>query len=424
MQWSGGRDKRFTGQVWRFSVLAKISRLPGEIKANHVRSILLFELASWFKDIEKASADVVSVLIVVQRKRFTYDEKETTRARDRIHQALSRLAAEFQTMDSKLLYHVEPVVERTAVDVEDTKAGVERTAKGIELTKAGVEELHDRENVKIQNIERQGIIDWICPTEIDYLDQQNTLTSGREQGIGDWFVDTQEFRSWLHGNRITLLCSGEPGAGKSMTTSLVVSNILERYDNDDQIAIAYIYCQHTRRKEQTPKYLMSSILRQLLEQCDMIADEVRASYKSKKGKHTLSPHEIVDLLNAVLNTFKKTFIIIDALDELDETNLNELVPLVYALQQKSSINVYFTSRYREVLAQKAPGATQVDIRVREEDLRYCLNKELRRGSLLSEDPVNVKRAITKIMQASEGMYVSKIILEYRSWKLPLGVFSC
>jgi DNA replication protein DnaC len=188
-----------------------------------------------------------------------------TRARDRIQQALSRLGTGLQTLDSKLLQHVSSVVERTAVDVGDTKAGVERTEKGIHLTRAGVDQLYERENVKDQTMERQRIIDWICPSEIDYIDQQNALTNMRQQGIGEWFVETREFKSWVQGDRATLLCSGKPGAGKTMTTSFVVNSALETHDNDNQTGVAYIYCQYPRHKEQTPEYLVSSILRQLLE---------------------------------------------------------------------------------------------------------------------------------------------------------------
>ena len=301
------------------------------------------------------------MLVVAQRKRFTYDEKEITRARNRIHQALDRLAAELQAMDSKVLHHVKSVVEHTAVEVGDTKAGVERTEKGveraekgiertevvvgdtkagveraekgIELTKAGVDKLHDQENVDRQTRERQKVMRWICPSEIDYITQQNALTSRRQQGIGEWFVEAQEFKDWLQKDRATLLCSGKPGAGKTMTTSFVVNNVLERYGNDKQIAVAYIYCQYPLHKEQTPEYLMTSVLRQLLGQRDTLSDQVRASYKSKnEGERKLNPNETFDLLNIVLRLFKKTFIIIDALDELPSAACIEVMSRVFDLQ--------------------------------------------------------------------------------------------
>jgi DNA replication protein DnaC len=294
-------------------------------------------------------------------------------------------------------------VERTEKGVERTEKGIERTERSIELTKAGVDRLQKHENTKNETIEHQQIIDWICPSEVDYIDQQNTLKDRRQRGIGEWFVETQEYKDWLHRDRNTLLCSGMPGVGKTMITSFVVSNVLERYDNDDQVGVAYVYCQYARHKEQTPEYLMSSILRQLLEQHNTISDEVKALYKSSKGKHRLAPYQISDLLNVTLNLFTQTFIIIDALDELRSTDRNGFVSQVLAVQEKFNVNVYATSRYIKEIAQKASNTTQVDIRAREEDLRCSLDSILRRGSLLSERPVLLEQALAKILQLANGM---------------------
>jgi len=170
------------------------------------------------------------VLTSANRQRLGYDEADMVRARTRIHEALQRLESGLRTLDSQLLHRVSSVVERIEANVGDTKAGVERMEKGIASTKAGIDLLHVHENAKNQTIEHQKIMDWICPSEIDYINQQNALTNRRQQGIGEWFVDTVEFRSWLHGNRATLLCSGKPGAGKTMTTSFVVSDVLNKYD--------------------------------------------------------------------------------------------------------------------------------------------------------------------------------------------------
>jgi ankyrin repeat protein len=402
--------------------------------------------------------------LIDKRNRFRFDEKDFKRARDRIQQALSRLTTALQTLSLERLQHIKIVVERTAIDVADTRAGVERTAKdvadtrtgveqtgkcvertergverteksvarteicveetktgverterrverteeGVELTRAGVDQLQEYENVKHRTTERQKIIDWVCPSEVDYIDQQNALVYRRQEGIGEWFLETHEYKSWLRGNHTALLCSGMPGVGKTMITSFVVSNVLKRYDNDNQTGVVYIYCQYPRHKEQTPEYLMSSILRQLLEQQNTVSDEVTALYKSKKeGKHKLAPYETSDLLNAVLNLFKKTFIIIDALDELRSTDCNGFMAQVFSIQQKFNVNVYVTSRFTGGIAHKASHACQFVIRARKQDMRQKVDMTLRRGSLLSERPDLLEKAVDKVLHLADGMYVPK-----------------
>lgn len=383
----------------------------------------------------------------VKRKRVKYNENDMIRARDRIHQALIRLTAGLQTIDFKLLQSASSVVERTAMDVGDTKAGVERTEGGVERTekgverieidvrhtkagvertemgvgelRAGLERLHVRENVKEQTLERilerQRILDWICPSKIDYADAQNTLRRTRQIDTGEWLLKSNEFKDWIHADCATFLCSGMPGVGKTILTSFVVSNLLEKYRNDPRTGFAYIYCQFSRRKEQTPEYLLSSILRQLLERHNTMPDEVGSYYRKSvsTGEEHLSVKEISTLLSVVLNIFEKTVLVIDALDELCSTHRNGLVSQVLALQQNLKINVYATSRYTERIAQKASNATQVDILAREEDLRCCLDTNLRLGSLLIDNPDLLELAITKILDVSKGMYVSKII----SWDI-------
>ncbi|KAG9585851.1 hypothetical protein KCU77_g6136, partial [Aureobasidium melanogenum] len=330
-----------------------------------------------------------------QEQRLTYDEQDMARARSRIRDALSRLESGLRSLDSQLLRQI--------------KSGVERTEASVKRTEAGVEQLHKREITRDQSVERQRILTWICPSEVDYTDQQNALKSRRRRGIGEWFLDTQKFKSWLHGDRTTLLCSGMPGVGKTMITSFVVGNVLERYNNDNQIGVAYIYCQFSRHKEQTPEYLMSSILRQLLERPNTIPNKIRSLYMSNAGKHSLAPDEVSDLLYTVLSSFKKSILVVDALDELRSSARNGLMSQILTIQQKSNVNVYVTSRYTEDIAQEIPNAAKVNIRAREDDLRCSLAIILERGSLLRKRPDLQKQALSKILRVADGIFLLAVL---------------
>ncbi|KAH0355409.1 hypothetical protein KCU83_g1656, partial [Aureobasidium melanogenum] len=330
-----------------------------------------------------------------QEQRLTYDEQDMARARSRIRDALSRLESDLRTLDSQLLLQI--------------KSGIERTEASVKRTEAGVEQLHKREITRDQSLEHQRILTWICPSEVDYTDQQNALKSRRRRGIGEWFLDTQKFKSWLYGDRTTLLCSGMPGVGKTMITSFVVGNILERYNNDNQMGVAYIYCQFSRHKEQTPEYLMSSILRQLLERQNTIPNKIRSLYMSNAGKHSLAPDEVSDLLYAVLSSLKKSILVIDALDELRSSARNGFMSQVLAIQQKSNVNVYVTSRYTKDIAQEIPNATQVSIRAREDDLRCSLAIILERGALLRKRPDLQKQALSKILRVADGIFLLAVL---------------
>jgi len=57
------------------------------------------------------------------------------------------------------------------------------------------------------------------------LEPNNRRQSGRADrfgGIGDWFLETSEFREWRRGeggaDKAVLFCSGNPGVGKTYLT--------------------------------------------------------------------------------------------------------------------------------------------------------------------------------------------------------------
>ncbi|KAH0170342.1 hypothetical protein KCU67_g2679, partial [Aureobasidium melanogenum] len=264
------------------------------------------------------------------------------------------------------------------------------------------------EQFKEQTIERQKILDWICPSEVDYADQQRALSKRRQTGIGEWFLGSDKFKTWIHGNHATLLCSGMPGVGKTMITSFVVSNVLERYKNDTQVGVAYIYCQFSRQEEQTAEYLKSSILRQLLDRLNVIPDRIRSSCGSSRGKDDLTPDEVSDLLDFTLGLFKKSVFIIDAIDELPVSTRDEFLPQILVLQRGFDMNVFATSRHSK-MTQKFLNGSWVEVQSREEDLRCSAAAILKKGRLLSERPDLQQRALSKILQVADGILLLAVL---------------
>ena len=68
--------------------------------------------------------------------------------------------------------------------------------------------------------ENSKILEWLSPLE-PRLRHQHVRTH-RLDGLGDWFLRTDDFVNWRDGNdessMATLFCSGAPGAGKTYLT--------------------------------------------------------------------------------------------------------------------------------------------------------------------------------------------------------------
>jgi Cdc6-like AAA superfamily ATPase len=83
------------------------------------------------------------------------------------------------------------------------------------------------------------ILNWL--TRTDYGPQQSDFLRKRHEGTGAWLLYTTEFNTWLNQRNKTLFCSGIPGAGKTILTSIVVDHVLSKFRADLDVGIAYLY---------------------------------------------------------------------------------------------------------------------------------------------------------------------------------------
>jgi len=65
--------------------------------------------------------------------------------------------------------------------------------------------------------ERAKLLNWLSPLQPHV--RHNDVRGRREDGIGEWFLQTDEFQTWRDGKRefdkATLFCSGNPGVGET-----------------------------------------------------------------------------------------------------------------------------------------------------------------------------------------------------------------
>ncbi|THY00537.1 hypothetical protein D6D03_06447 [Aureobasidium pullulans] len=156
-----------------------------------------------------------------------WDQQANADTRSRVLLSLDLLEKKLRRLDSGVLH---------------------RTCAGVGHTQAGVERLEVRDDIRTKVLERQtqdaesqAILNWICPSELDYADQQEELLKKRQRGIGEWFLDSKDFKDWFDGDKTVLTCTGMPGVGKTMITSFVVSRVLDEYKDDAHIGVAYIF---------------------------------------------------------------------------------------------------------------------------------------------------------------------------------------
>lgn len=185
---------------------------------------------------------------------------------------------------------------------------------------------------------------------IDYAARQNNYNKRRQPGTGQEFLTSEEFQVWLQSEKQTLYCPGIPGAGKTMITSIVIDHISSRFQTELDTCIAYLYFEYARRDEQNLENLLESLLKQLAQQLFEHTEslpkglkELYANHTPRKSRPTI--YELLKILENVVSSDRRTFIVVDALDECQNDNgcRSKFVAHIFELQDKGRLNFFATS---------------------------------------------------------------------------------
>ncbi|KAH9209728.1 hypothetical protein DL95DRAFT_449184 [Leptodontidium sp. 2 PMI_412] len=222
------------------------------------------ELTDWQKNaLVPVLKECHNTLIALGKKRVTWEPDDVHELRSRVTLNISLLNAFNSSLISKVTLA--------------TKDGVERLHKRQD-TQEHRQETRDREQ------EHSNILNWLTP--IDYAAQQQDFISRRQEGTGQWLLESEEFQSWINTDKQTLFCSGIPRARKTILTSIVVEELTTRFSNDLTVGIAHLYCNFRRKDEQKAQDLLASLLKQLSEKPSSLPDSIKSLYGKHKEKRT------------------------------------------------------------------------------------------------------------------------------------------
>ncbi|KAK3942551.1 hypothetical protein QBC46DRAFT_426439 [Diplogelasinospora grovesii] len=260
---------------------------------------------------------------------------------------------------------------------------------------------------KLDRKEDTEILDWL--THIDYGLQQSDYRDKREQGTGQWLLESREFQEWVATSKQTLFCPGIPGAGKTILTSLVVDHLTSS-PHPSETGIAYIYCNFNRQHEQSYSSLLASV------------KELHDQHKLKRTRP--SPDDISRVLQSVVETYSKVFIVIDALDECQTAGgcLTRFLSELFHFQAGYDINIFATSRDIPEIARHFENSLRLEIRASTEDVsRYIQGHLHDLPKVIRENQQRQAEITASILEATNGMFLlATLCIESLNDKLTLN----
>jgi hypothetical protein len=275
---------------------------------------------------------------------------------------------------------------------------------GLEI-KDGIDGLHSYQNYRQADDERISILSWL--SNQSYASQQNDYINRRQEGTGQWLLDSEKYQTWLQTTHETLFCPGIPGAGKTILTSIIVEDLSKRFHDDPNTGIAYIYCNFRQHDEQKIDSLLASLLRQLTERRSSLPNIIKDLYeRHKHAKSRPSSVELVKAVQYITSGYSRAFILVDALDECQVSNgcratfLTEL----FRIQAVSKANILATSRFVPDVTERFDGKPWLEIEADEHDIQAYLAEHMSHlPSFVQRSPDLQQQIMRNITEAVGGM---------------------
>ncbi|KAK3936743.1 ankyrin repeat-containing domain protein [Diplogelasinospora grovesii] len=233
----------------------------------------------------------------------------------------------------------------------------------------------------LQDKKSQEILDWIFPPGLDATREDPRPI----EGTGHWLFELDAFKSWITGTEKIMWWRGQPGAGKTILTSIVAEYLESSID--DRILVVCIFCNYNNRSNQTTTNMVRNMLRQVLWKLRIIPDNIASFYEKYKGpsrQHSRPRHEEWSgLLATHLSGFSRAFFLIDALDEKDNTRDISFLDEIIRLHSLPGIRVLITSRYPPPIEKSAlRGIKPMEIQAHSGDVTAYVNYRVTREELL------------------------------------------
>ncbi|KAL8868725.1 MAG: hypothetical protein Q9174_004797 [Haloplaca sp. 1 TL-2023] len=264
--------------------------------------------------------------------------------------------------------------------------------------------------------ESAKILQWISP--LDFRAMQSETLRRRHANTSDWILSDPTFACWVFDDFDTLRCEGGPGTGKTIIAAVVI-NHLECTTNLDlktktgypsDLNVSYLYCTYRDRATQTAENLLGSLLRHVIEQHPQFMHILRNFHESYRVSHeNPTAADLVNLLGIVFASFRRNFVIVDAIDECAEDVKDTVISSLVTTKRTCNLQIMITSRPNTIIHDSLGSTYWLQIRARDEDIKkYLTDRVHSEGShfrVMKDKPGKVEDSINTIVNRSEGMFL-------------------
>ncbi|KAJ7469650.1 ankyrin repeat-containing domain protein [Mycena latifolia] len=255
----------------------------------------------------------------------------------------------------------------------------------------------------------------------------------RKDRTGLWLLEGETFIEWQD-NPGSLWIEDPSGSGKSVLSSTVISKLLvdkqlfmNLENSPDPPAIAFFYFDFKDNTGHAMEKALQRISLQLSAQSPNLYRVLDKQYRVSNGQTLPTFQDLLKVVTDLLLELGRTYIVLDALDECQESDLEQLLAFIDTLRgwTQTPLHLLVTSQPRNIFTEHFWDVTRIVLEadVTEKDIRLFVSAELQKPKLR----VWASQAdyITeKVVQKSNGMFrlAACLLVEItRRWQNPDGL---
>ncbi len=202
------------------------------------------------------------------------------------------------------------------------------------------------------------------------------------------------------------------GSGKTVLASRVIDILLQERGHKYNPVLYFFAEMRTQQPEQrTRASILENFLKQLIFHNRHISDQTRRFFERhiKGGKRPTAEGLLACIEQETMGT-PKIFVVIDALNELENWRREDLLRSLLQLQTKCTLSLMATSRpdfrTKQNFAIMFPEHRSLEIRQTQEDIEaYLVGQMHRLPDVVMRDADLQHYITTEIMSVSHGLYV-------------------
>ncbi|KAK0513833.1 hypothetical protein JMJ35_003555 [Cladonia borealis] len=334
---------------------------------------------------------------------------------------------QLKTLDeTKKIAHLVPSLLQSTEKATDSISEVLNAVSSLaEIQKSMAslgETVQNIERIALESLEResqvskeQQVLQWL--STLNFRPKQLDTLRRRTPSTGKWLLAEENFRSWVDGSGSScLFCSGIPGAGKTVLTSLVITH-LESHIAAIKPIIAYIFFDYKDQERQTATAILCSLLRQVIESIGEIPQSIQYFYGARtpyEKENTMDEEQCISLLESLIrNEPRDTFLIFDALDECPDRDhdSNEVRSRITSAMKRLAVvgKLFITARPHVHPATVIPDCLRLDIRATDSDMHCYINTRIkehkRLNRLVGSDPQLANLLNETLCRKANGMFL-------------------